>query len=85
MNDEDDHDHDRDDDDHHQLHHLVIDDVEGEDADGVDVLLVAARTKPPVVTECCKHHTASFVSFGAFVVCTFHAALFMLFFSGCSK
>ena len=51
MNDEDDHDHDRDDDHAHQLHHLVIDDVEGEDADGVDVLLVAARPKPPVVAK----------------------------------
>ena len=51
MNDEDDHDHDRDDDYDHQLHHLVIDDVEGEDADGVDILLVAASPKPPVVAK----------------------------------
>ena len=50
MNDEDDHDHDRDDDHDYQLH-LVIDDVEGEDADGVDILLVAASPKPPVVAK----------------------------------
>ena len=45
-----DHDHDKDDD-HDRQHHLVIDDVEGEDADGVDVLLVAPGPEPPVVTK----------------------------------
>ena len=45
------HDHDRDDDYNHQLHHLVIDDVEGEDADGVDILLVATGAETPVVTK----------------------------------
>ena len=35
----------------HHGHHLVIDDVESKDADGVDILLVAARPKPPIVAK----------------------------------
>ena len=33
------------------LPHLVVDDVESKDADGVDVLLVAAGPEAPVVAE----------------------------------
>ena len=34
--------------------HLVVDHVEGEDTDGVDVLLLSPRAPPPVVTTGCK-------------------------------
>ena len=30
---------------------LVVNDIEGEDTNGVDVLLVTPSSKPPVVTE----------------------------------
>ena len=36
---------------HDHPDHLVIDDVESKDADGVDILLMAARAKPPVVAK----------------------------------
>ena len=47
--DHDDSDHDKDDD---HDDNLVIDDIESEDADGVDILLVATGAETPVVAKC---------------------------------